>query len=262
MNKDFKYDPEDIESLMLHKHFTELLPDEREFVLKHLDSEAEYEHLRETLLQSMDAFSADEFTPPPALKQDLMNQFKQHHRQQPIWTVWLNSLFTAAKNRPFYAQPAFQLASLSVVLFVGGYFLFNQVEKEPVAVEQFKSEHEEIPEEALSNIKFENEITTETEVTDEVPAAPVEIEYFESEKDVSEVSTAQKQVEIEEDKEVFYDAIAETVVEEEETQSRTTSFAPAAANSAMSNDMLMSITQEKPISIVNESLLDLLFAAR
>jgi hypothetical protein len=57
MNKDFKYDPEDIESLMMHKHFTELLPDEREFVLKHIDSESEYEHLRETLMQSMTAFN-------------------------------------------------------------------------------------------------------------------------------------------------------------------------------------------------------------
>ena len=45
-----KYDPEDIESLMMHKTFSDLYPEERAFVLKHLDSELEYESMRNTLI--------------------------------------------------------------------------------------------------------------------------------------------------------------------------------------------------------------------
>jgi hypothetical protein len=261
MNKDFKYDPEDLESLILHKHFTELLPDEREFVLKHIDSETEYEHLRETLMQSMTAFNEEEFTPPPALKRDLMQEFNRHHRQQPIWTVWLNSLFAVSKNRPFYLQPAFQLATLSIILVVGGYFLFNQVEETPVAVEQYPENRQEIQFETTEKDNVKVQTIEEPEVIIKTPAAPEQIDHLIVHEEDSKISETEERNEQQAEKAIFSDAIAETMVVEEESFNEAQSFAPAAAGNA-SADMVVSKAQEKPVSVVNESLLDLLFAAR
>jgi hypothetical protein len=39
MKDPLKYDPEDIESLLKHKTFSELYPEEREFILKHIAHE-------------------------------------------------------------------------------------------------------------------------------------------------------------------------------------------------------------------------------
>lgn len=262
MNKDFKYDPEDLESLILHKHFSELLQDEREFVLKHIDSETEYEHLRETLMQSMTAFNEEEFTPPPALKRDLMNQFNRHHRQQPIWTVWLNSLFAVSKNRPFYLQPAFQLASLSIILVVGGYFLFNQVDVNPVAVEQSPEDRQETPVETMRKDNVETETLVEPEVLNETPAAPQQSDHYVEEQEDLEISVTEERDEVQAEKAIYSDAMAETIVVEEESFNEAPSFAPPAAGNAASADMVVSRLQEKPVSVVNESLLDLLFATR
>ena len=51
MKEELKYDPEDIESLLKHKAFAELYPEEKSFVLKHISNEDEYENLRSTLLE-------------------------------------------------------------------------------------------------------------------------------------------------------------------------------------------------------------------
>jgi hypothetical protein len=262
MNKDFKYDPEDLESLILHKHFSELLQDEREFVLKHIDSETEYEHLRETLMQSITAFNEEEFTPPSALKRDLMNQFNRHHRQQPIWTVWLNSLFAVSKNRPFYLQPVFQLASLSIILVVGGYFLFKQVDVNPVAVEQSQEDRQEIPVETSRKDNVEAETLVEPEVLMEAPAAPKQIDHFVLDQEDSEISETEELAAGKAENAVHFESMAKSIVVEEESFNQIPSFAPAAAGNTASSDMVLSKSQEKPVSVVNESLLDLLFAAR
>ena len=50
MKRKFKYDPEDLESLLLNKRFNELYPEEKEFVLRHMDSAEEDASMRKTLL--------------------------------------------------------------------------------------------------------------------------------------------------------------------------------------------------------------------
>lgn len=117
MESPFKYDPEDIESLLLHKQFHELYPEEKEFVLRHLGSPEEYESLRKTLFEVRDASRNDEWIEPDArLKRDLMTEFSREKRGG--FFVWLNTLF-AAPSRPWYQQTGWQVSLASLALLVG-----------------------------------------------------------------------------------------------------------------------------------------------
>ena len=49
MERHERYDPEDIESLLSERGFDELLPDERAFVLRHVNGREEYERMRALL---------------------------------------------------------------------------------------------------------------------------------------------------------------------------------------------------------------------
>lgn len=116
MRSQEKYDPEDIESLMLHKQFHELYPEEKEFVLRHLESEDEYESMRSILIEIKDSFSNEEgLQPDRRIKSNLMKEFSTSN-QRGI-TIWLNSLFVS--DTPFYKRPAtIALAAIFVgVLF-------------------------------------------------------------------------------------------------------------------------------------------------
>ena len=52
MERTERYDPEDLEQLMLERSFDELLGEERAFALRHLQGRAEYEQMT---LQSLGA---------------------------------------------------------------------------------------------------------------------------------------------------------------------------------------------------------------
>lgn len=114
MNPLFKYDPEDMESLLLHKQFHELYPEEKEFVLRHMSGPEEYDSLRRTLLELHDASNHDEWLEPDdQLKRTLMAEFQREHRSRFI--VWLNALF-ATPELPWYRRPAVQLALGSILI--------------------------------------------------------------------------------------------------------------------------------------------------
>jgi hypothetical protein len=117
MNTEQKYDPEDLEFLLMHKQFQELYEDERKFVLQHIDieGEEEYESLRSTLYTLHDiAFQDEMLEPDPAIKKALMREFEVSERRG--FTVWLNSVFTAQEGSRF-RQPAFRygLAAACIV---------------------------------------------------------------------------------------------------------------------------------------------------
>lgn len=116
MRSQEKYDPEDIESLMLHKQFHELYPEEKEFVLRHLESEDEYESMRSILIEIKDSFSNEEgHQPDRRIKSNLMKEFSTSN-QRGI-TIWLNSLFVS--DIPFYKRPA---TIVLAAIFVGVLF--------------------------------------------------------------------------------------------------------------------------------------------
>jgi hypothetical protein len=125
MKKEMKYDPEDIESLLMHKEFSELYPEEREFVLQHIESPAEYASLRKTLYEVIEAGKEDQWLDPePEIRENLLAQFAKEDRKG--FAVWLNSLF-AAPNVTWYRRPAVQFAMAGVaILLVVGVLFWNR----------------------------------------------------------------------------------------------------------------------------------------
>jgi hypothetical protein len=105
------YDPEDIESLMMHKSFDELYPEEREFVLRHVSGPDEYESMRKMWHELNQGASGEEWLEPdPAIRKNLMALFPSEKKGG--FKVWLNTLFNSL-NPPqitWYRRPAVQFA--------------------------------------------------------------------------------------------------------------------------------------------------------
>lgn len=89
---DFKYDPEDLESLLLHKRFHELYPEEKSFVLQYISSEEEYTSMRATLLKVQEVNDDEYISARPESKERLMKLF-QEEKQTSGFKVWLNGYF-------------------------------------------------------------------------------------------------------------------------------------------------------------------------
>ena len=134
-----KYDPEDIESLLLHKQFNELYPEEKEFVLRHLDGVEEYESMRRMLLELKNSEGTDEWlTPDPSIKKALMAEFARERKGR--FSIWLNSLF-AMPERPIYMQRGVQW-SFGVALIAGAFFFFKPNGNQTLLAENQKTENQ------------------------------------------------------------------------------------------------------------------------
>lgn len=72
---------EELEKLMLEKAFSELSEQEKEFALSQLASPAEYDDLRNTLIQIREVFSEDknQLKMPPSGKEALMTKFRNRN---------------------------------------------------------------------------------------------------------------------------------------------------------------------------------------
>jgi hypothetical protein len=137
-----KYDPEDIESLLLHKQFNELYPEEKEFVLRHIESQDEYESLRKTLFEVHNSSNdSDWLEPDHSLKRDLMAEFAREKRGG--FFIWLNTLFSmpTVSDIPWFRRPAFQVAMVSVLVFTGGLFWYNAQKNETTMAEVQDNQH-------------------------------------------------------------------------------------------------------------------------
>jgi hypothetical protein len=103
---------------------------------------------------------------------------------------------------------------------------------------------------------------SEPEVLTEAPAAPEQIDHFVLDQEDLEISETEERAAGQAENAVHFESMAKSIVVEKESFNEAPSFAPAAAGNVASADMVVSRLQEKPVSVVNESLLDLLFAAR
>lgn len=124
------YYPEDIEQLLLAKSFKELLPDEKTFVLQHVESKEEYQLMRQTLLAIKKEVDKNQsIKPKPQTKQDLLALLEQKKRRAGWFR--LNGLWAALfpPDVTFFKQPGFQFASIAVLIglsffitqtFIGG----------------------------------------------------------------------------------------------------------------------------------------------
>jgi hypothetical protein len=169
MKREMKYDPEDIESLLMHKEFSELYPEEREFVLRHIESPSEYASLRKTLHEVIDAGKGDQWLEPePEIRENLMAQFAKEERKG--FSVWLNSLF-AAPQVTWYRRSAVQFAFGSLaILLVAGILYWNRPQKESVLIAENNSTKEEIIESPSSRNANEPQSTDEKLIAENLNA--------------------------------------------------------------------------------------------
>lgn len=160
MDKNFTYNPEDIEELLMNKSFDELLFEEKEFVLNHVESEQEYKELRNTLL-SIKKYSdeQDQLVVPHRIKSELMKLMEQ--KQRPFGWFNLNSFgaFLFPSGVSFYRKPGIQFASLSLMLL----FVIN------IGLDRIENQSGKL---AINTIKEERSILPKDEVT--IPVAPLE----------------------------------------------------------------------------------------
>lgn len=132
MNTNQLYDPEDIESLLEHKSFNELYPEERQFVLRHIDSEREYESLRETLLTLRGLVKeGSDITPDKTIRRNVLSAFEAQHKR-PGFS--LNSWFLVFTERFNGFKPALAFGVLVGAIAISSYFYFaNSSEGETLA---------------------------------------------------------------------------------------------------------------------------------
>lgn len=122
-----KYDPEDIESLLITKQFSELYPEEKEFVLRHLSDEEQYNSMRKMLIEIREISKSDDLlTPDAAIKKNLMAEFNREKKGR--FSIWLNSLF-ASPDVPWFRQSGVQIAFGVAIVLIGIFGIlpnFNQ----------------------------------------------------------------------------------------------------------------------------------------
>ncbi len=116
MERPERYDPEDIEHLMLERPFEELLAEEKAFVLRHLQDGAEYERMRALLLHmQVESGRQPPLEADPAVREHVLTAFREH--RQPQWRIWLNSVgaFLLPARPVHYWRPALALGAVAVV---------------------------------------------------------------------------------------------------------------------------------------------------
>jgi hypothetical protein len=104
-----QYQSEDIETLLIQKEFSELLPEEKDFVLSHLESETEYTRMRNLLFQLIEMDSNDiPNGPDESVKKNLDTLFNDSSKKRTLW-----------QSIPFWS-----ISGIAAV-FVIGFFYFR-----------------------------------------------------------------------------------------------------------------------------------------
>jgi hypothetical protein len=192
MDNEFTYDPEDLERLLKEKSFSELLPEEKAFVLQFVENDLEYDSMRETLESLIAVPSMEEaISPKAATKEALMaafsaktveNQKEEREEKTGFW-AWLWNT-----NKTILYRPGFQLASLALVLVSVFYIAtFSPIDRTAQVIKKEPSPKESTANESK---KEERKITLEsvTEEEEEVKAIDLITEPITlvSEKDIEE----------------------------------------------------------------------------
>lgn len=165
MERPERYDPEDIEHLMLERSFDELLAEEQAFVLRHLQDSSEYERMRTLLLhmQIQDG-QASPIDADPVVRERVLRAFRD--QRQPRLKIWLNSVgaFLLPARPVHYWRPALALGTLAL-LIISSLSLWNTVQgPQP----QILADLKEVP--ASPEIRNAGPtVTTDTTVDMDVP---------------------------------------------------------------------------------------------
>lgn len=125
MERPERYDPEDLEHLMLERSFDELLEEERAYALRHLESRAEYERMRALLHHVREGKSTQApMDAAPAVRERVLQAFRA--QQEPQWQIWLNSVggFLLPAHPSSYWRPVLALGTVAALIF-GSLTLWN-----------------------------------------------------------------------------------------------------------------------------------------
>jgi len=155
MRKTYKYNPEDIEYLMLHKSFDELYDSEKQFILKHLKSAEEYGIMRASLLAIKAKLNvkADEISPNANIKKQLVSEYQQIHTKSKVeFWISFNQLFAI---KAVYRNPSFQFALAAIIIvFVVSIFIINKPpDNNVISVQKNQQIAQNIKNQALKNIE-------------------------------------------------------------------------------------------------------------
>jgi hypothetical protein len=130
MKEGHSYLPEDIETLLQEKAFSDLYPEEKAFVLKHVQSAEEYERLR-ALHQHLNANVMDLFDDPgmpdDRVRQNLLAAMQEERRKKRAFG--LNNLLPSFRLNSDSWKPAMGFAFV-LVIGLGTYFYFTNKEKQ------------------------------------------------------------------------------------------------------------------------------------
>ena len=258
-----KYDPEDIESLMLAKAFEELLPEEKVFVLKHLSSEAEYESMRMLLQESVRAFDSSRMDPPDALKHRVMNRYRAKYAPPQHSGFWMN-LYLFFRN-VVLKKPHFALAAASVLIFAGAYFWIIPQDSSEMAVQQELSSSGEKSQEKTA---IDSRATTPEVVSEE---QQTNSEFIEEDQAERESHTKAEQTEIQLEEEIpVAPPVSERSLNEEKNAGNTVQDAVQLDEMSIPSSTqyaaeVAAESPETPVStpaLVNDELIALLYTAR
>jgi len=193
MDNKHKYEPEDLEHLMLNKSFDQLLPDEKQFVEQHVDSVEEYESMRALLLEIIEISEVrTSIKPNPAIRKRLIKQFKAAETKKAIWWQSLNPFV----GDMTWGKALIPIAAVAIIaFFVLNPLLNGETEKGRMAeriektVEQNKKDNLETEEaiteidlnaadtESVEDVESDEEIMEENENTLDAAFISKEIAY-------------------------------------------------------------------------------------
>lgn len=117
MNKKTPYNPNDIEQLLLKKSYEQLTQEEKVFADSQVDSSAEYNEMRATLI-SIKHLAQEESVVEvsPQIKEDLMKMMEEKANRAP-WYTWNGiAAFLFPTNTPLYKKPGLQFAVMGLLL--------------------------------------------------------------------------------------------------------------------------------------------------
>ncbi len=130
MKEGHSYLPEDIETLLQEKAFVDLYPEEKAFVLKHVQSAEEYKRLR-ALHQHLNANVTDLFDDPgmpdDRVRQNLLAAMQEERLKKQA--LWLNHLLSLFRLNSDPASPA--KAGAFVFLLLVGVFIYYRTNDKP-----------------------------------------------------------------------------------------------------------------------------------
>ena len=192
MKTNTTYQPNDIEVLIKNKSFSELLPDEKEFVLQHISSEEEFNQLKQ-LWFSIESEEMDMQNPPKHIWNNLRNEFKKEKQQGSAYTVWLNSVRAWWINLNTFRQLSLSLASVALILS-GVWLTFQQPENTGVYATLQENQIEIIPDTIQSNentnqssLKMKESPLAENNIPEVPSTNMIEVENSENLHDVEAV---------------------------------------------------------------------------